>query len=111
MALVQCPECNREVSDQATACPKCGHPLRESSGGNRLLYFAVGIILLILCLRVSILLGLVFLVLALYFILRAFAWKKKLPGPRNAAFSCPQCGADVAEDSENCVVCGFKVPR
>lgn len=27
MALVQCPECANQVSDQATACPKCGYPL------------------------------------------------------------------------------------
>lgn len=27
MALVQCPECASQVSDQATACPKCGYPL------------------------------------------------------------------------------------
>ena len=28
MALVNCPECRREVSDQAAACPGCGHPLK-----------------------------------------------------------------------------------
>ena len=27
MALVQCPECASQVSDRATACPKCGYPL------------------------------------------------------------------------------------
>lgn len=27
MALVNCPECQREVSDQAAACPHCGHPM------------------------------------------------------------------------------------
>jgi len=26
MALIQCPECNREISDQAAACPNCGWP-------------------------------------------------------------------------------------
>lgn len=26
MAMVQCPECKREVSSQATACPHCGAP-------------------------------------------------------------------------------------
>ena len=30
MALVRCPECQREVSDRASACPGCGYPLRES---------------------------------------------------------------------------------
>ena len=27
MALVECPECNEEVSEQAMACPQCGFPL------------------------------------------------------------------------------------
>jgi DNA-directed RNA polymerase subunit RPC12/RpoP len=27
MALVTCPECGTEVSDQAKACPKCGAPV------------------------------------------------------------------------------------
>lgn len=26
MALVQCPSCAHGVSDQARACPQCGHP-------------------------------------------------------------------------------------
>lgn len=31
MALIQCPECGREVSDQALACPGCGGPIRRES--------------------------------------------------------------------------------
>jgi len=27
MALIHCPECGREVSDQAPICPGCGYPL------------------------------------------------------------------------------------
>ena len=27
MALIQCPECANEVSDQAVSCPKCGFPI------------------------------------------------------------------------------------
>lgn len=27
MAMIHCPECGREVSDQAATCPGCGHPL------------------------------------------------------------------------------------
>jgi uncharacterized paraquat-inducible protein A len=27
MALIKCPACSREVSEQAAACPQCGHPL------------------------------------------------------------------------------------
>lgn len=32
MALINCPECEREVSDQALACPHCGHPIRGGYG-------------------------------------------------------------------------------
>lgn len=27
--LISCKECNHNVSDQATACPNCGFPLRK----------------------------------------------------------------------------------
>ena len=30
MALVNCPECGREISDQAVACPHCGFPMKDS---------------------------------------------------------------------------------
>jgi membrane protein YdbS with pleckstrin-like domain len=29
MAIVKCPECNREVSSVAAACPACGYPVAE----------------------------------------------------------------------------------
>jgi predicted nucleic acid-binding Zn ribbon protein len=32
MALVSCPECNHQVSGQASACPNCGHPLHVAQG-------------------------------------------------------------------------------
>lgn len=35
MALTSCPECQHEVSDQAAACPHCGHPLRRSNPATR----------------------------------------------------------------------------
>src|SRR5216683_1649058 len=28
MALIKCSECNKEISDQAPACPNCGKPTR-----------------------------------------------------------------------------------
>lgn len=34
MALVNCSECNREVSDAAASCPGCGHPLRAPAKSN-----------------------------------------------------------------------------
>lgn len=29
MALIHCPECNKEVSDRAYACPNCGFPIAD----------------------------------------------------------------------------------
>lgn len=29
MALIKCPECGRQVSNQATTCPNCGFPIRD----------------------------------------------------------------------------------
>ncbi|RPJ50952.1 MAG: zinc-ribbon domain-containing protein, partial [Methanobacteriota archaeon] len=26
MAIVNCPECQKEISDQAVMCPHCGYP-------------------------------------------------------------------------------------
>jgi uncharacterized paraquat-inducible protein A len=34
MALIKCPECDSEVSSEAAACPKCGHPLKAKPAGG-----------------------------------------------------------------------------
>lgn len=31
MALIKCPECGKEVSDNAVSCPGCGFPLKKDS--------------------------------------------------------------------------------
>ena len=31
MAIIFCPECKKEVSDQAASCPHCGFPLHQSN--------------------------------------------------------------------------------
>ena len=31
MALTNCPECSKEVSEKAMACPNCGHPLDSNA--------------------------------------------------------------------------------
>lgn len=31
MALIKCPECSREVSEQANSCPHCGFPIKKQS--------------------------------------------------------------------------------
>lgn len=32
MALIQCPECGKEISDKVKACPFCGYPMEEDAG-------------------------------------------------------------------------------
>ena len=34
MALINCPECNHEVSDQAATCPNCGYILKTEKTTN-----------------------------------------------------------------------------
>jgi len=34
MALIKCPECQKEISDKALACPNCGLPLRREDRGT-----------------------------------------------------------------------------
>lgn len=29
MALISCPECGKEISDKALACPHCGNPMNQ----------------------------------------------------------------------------------
>lgn len=31
MALITCPECGKQVSDSAEACPNCGYPIRKKT--------------------------------------------------------------------------------
>lgn len=30
MSLINCPECNKEISDKATNCPHCGNPINKN---------------------------------------------------------------------------------
>ena len=34
MPLIECPECHKNVSDQAAACPNCGFPIRAHQNEN-----------------------------------------------------------------------------
>lgn len=50
MALIECSECNSEVSSNASACPKCGNPIAKiqptevAKEGHGLLYYLAWII-------------------------------------------------------------------
>lgn len=35
MALIKCPECNKEVSDKAPACIHCGYPISQNTTCNK----------------------------------------------------------------------------
>jgi ribosomal protein L37E len=35
MALIQCRECHRSVSDKAVTCPSCGYPVARIPHGQR----------------------------------------------------------------------------
>lgn len=35
MALINCPECNKEISDKALSCPNCGFPLEKEVDKNK----------------------------------------------------------------------------
>jgi len=35
VALIKCPECERDVSSKATACPHCGYPIERMAQGPR----------------------------------------------------------------------------
>jgi len=36
MALIGCPECQKEISDKTKNCPHCGYPLENNSIGKPL---------------------------------------------------------------------------
>lgn len=36
MALINCPECNKKISDQSPQCIHCGFPLEKKNSGRRL---------------------------------------------------------------------------
>ena len=35
MALIKCPECQKEISEQAKACPHCGYPINSSKSEKK----------------------------------------------------------------------------
>ena len=49
--LVKCPECSKEISEQAYTCPHCGVPISESPGEKQIIAFRKRILIggMILC--------------------------------------------------------------
>jgi endogenous inhibitor of DNA gyrase (YacG/DUF329 family) len=50
VALVTCPECGKQVSDNAAACPQCGAPNRRFERANMrmMVLLAIATFLLVL---------------------------------------------------------------
>ncbi len=44
MALINCKECGKEISDQAKSCPHCGMPLKKKGKGFAVASLVLGII-------------------------------------------------------------------
>ena len=44
MALINCIECGKEISDKAKACPHCGMPLKKKGRGFAIASLVLGII-------------------------------------------------------------------
>ena len=38
MSLIKCPECKKEISDQAITCPHCGFPLAQKEQSKNITY-------------------------------------------------------------------------
>lgn len=36
MAIINCPECNKEISDLAQHCPHCGYPINQKTDNNNI---------------------------------------------------------------------------
>lgn len=36
MALIQCPVCGKDISENATACPKCGEPMKKEQASTKI---------------------------------------------------------------------------
>lgn len=47
MALIKCPECGEEISDQAISCPKCGLPIKRTDFEKRKENYLNGLSLLL----------------------------------------------------------------
>lgn len=46
MALIQCPECGKEISDKAKKCPNCGYQIRKI---NKLIPLLAAIVIIAIC--------------------------------------------------------------
>ena len=55
MALISCPECKKQVSDQAKSCPHCGVKLKKAKSDEAKAGRIVAVIVLVIVLVLGIL--------------------------------------------------------
>lgn len=49
MALINCPECGKEISSDAKSCPHCGKPVKngvETAGCGKAVWIIMGLLLI-----------------------------------------------------------------
>ena len=56
MALMNCPECNKEISDTVRTCPNCGYKIKRQ---NHFFSLLNNSIIFIFCIIVNIIIGII----------------------------------------------------
>ena len=49
MSLINCPECNKEISDQVKCCPGCGYKLKSNDNKIIKILIAIIVVLVLIC--------------------------------------------------------------
>jgi hypothetical protein len=82
MSLMDCPECRKQISDQAEACPSCGFPIKPGCRepafqAHRKRVFAGNLIICIICLPIGLYLKQPFVWILCIFGIIVCVWKLK----------------------------------
>lgn len=108
MALVNCAECGKEVSDSASSCPHCGISLggglnpikakvkyKAKSGGGGCLLALIGLILLFVF-PIGTIIGVILIIIG-------NSWA--------SYWACSNCGNEVKKTTKLCAACGAHLKR
>lgn len=109
MALIKCPECEKEISDAAIACPHCGYtisrstltsqsqntPLPPVSTASRIGGICC-IILGFISIPIALIMGVLPIIGSIFLISMGFHFVSARHG------ICPYCGKDVSVSGTNC---------